>query len=164
MKTAIELHELAEMGLPLSATTMRTALPRPTPQPRGQQPPPQRLVIDRDAVFTREVLRRQRRAKALVHAAAVFLAHQRQHLLPQPPWRRPIRGAAHAPMLQPARTFGPIPAIQALRLPVAHRHHRRRRSQRQRSRRDPCQHASPLQLRRTHCRPPQSTTSTRSPA
>ena len=66
MKAAVQLHQLAEVRLALPAPPMRTALPRATPQPRRQHPPPQRFVIDRQPVFTRQMLGRQRRPKSLV--------------------------------------------------------------------------------------------------
>ena len=66
MKAAVQLHQLAEVRLALAPPPMRTALPRATPQPRRQHPPPQRFVIDRQPVFTRQMLGRQRRPKALV--------------------------------------------------------------------------------------------------
>ena len=91
MKTAIELHQLAEVGHPLAPAAMRTALPRAAPQARRQHPPPQRVVMHVHAVFTGQVLRRQRRPEPLVDRAAVFLAHQRQDVLalgprPAPHW------------------------------------------------------------------------------
>ena len=76
MKTAIELHQLAEVRHACATTPMRTALARATPQPLRQHPAPQRLVIDAEPVLARQVLGRQRRAETLVHPAAIFLATQ----------------------------------------------------------------------------------------
>ena len=160
MKAAIELHQLAEVRLPLPPPAMRAPLARAAPQPRRQHPPPQRFVIDRQPVFTRQMLGRQRRPEPLVDAAAVLLPDQRQHPLPQP--SRPSPDSTRAPRCRCCSPFAPcraIPPIQPLRLPVAHLHQRRRRPQRQRPRRDPRQHARPPQLPRTHRCPSQSTTS-----
>ena len=160
MKAAIELHQLAEVRLALAPPAMRAALPRAAPQPRRQHPPPQRFVIDRQPVFTRQMLGRQRRTEALVDAAAVLRADQRQHArraagVTSSDSTRDPRCDVSAPS-RPAARYRPI---QPLRLPVAHLHQRRRRSQRQRLRRDPRQYPRALQLSRTHRRPSQSTTS-----
>jgi hypothetical protein len=157
METAIELHQLAEVPHAGATTPMRTALAGPAPQPGRHHPAPQRFVIDRDPVFTRQMLRRERRPESLVHTAAVFLANQRQHPLLRPRRRRPIRGASGAPMFEALRTLGAVAAVQALRLPVAHLHQLGRRSQLQGPRGDARQ--DPRTLCRTHRRPPQSTTS-----
>jgi hypothetical protein len=90
MKTAIQLHQLAEMRHALPTPAMRTALPRPAPQARGHHPPSQRLMIDGHAVFTRQMLRRQRRPKALVDPPAVLLANQRQNAFAKSRRRPPI--------------------------------------------------------------------------
>jgi hypothetical protein len=122
MNAAIELHQLAEVRHAGATTSMRTALARPAPQPGRQHPSPQRFVIDRDPVFTRQMLGGERRPESLVHAPAVFLANQRQHPSLRPRLRRPIRGASRAPMFEALRTLGPVAPVQALRLPVAHLH------------------------------------------
>ena len=113
MKTAIELHQLAEVRFPLAAAPMRTPLPRATPQARRQHPAPQRVVMHVHAVLAGQVLRRQRRPESLVDRAAVFLAHQRQDALALRRVPGRIGPAAGAAMFQASRALGPVAAIQA---------------------------------------------------
>ena len=95
MKTAIELHQLAEVGHPLATTPMRTAPPRAAPEARRQHPAPPRVVVHVHAVFARQVLRRQRRPESLVHRTAVLLPDQGEDLLPF--GRLPRRTRANTP-------------------------------------------------------------------
>ena len=92
MEAAIELHQLAEVRLPLAALAIGRPLALPAPQSRRQHPAAQRLVVDRQPVLTRQVLRHQRRPEARRHVAAVFLPDQPQHPLPRRR-RRPAIGA-----------------------------------------------------------------------
>ena len=103
-------------------------------------------MMDRQTVFTRQMLGRKRRPESLGASAAVLLPDQGQHSLPQPRWRRAIRRATGASVLQPFRACPTVTAVQPLRLAIAHLHQCRRRSQLQRARRDPCQHARASQL------------------
>src|SRR5262245_15229023 len=106
------------MRLPLAPPTMRRPPAGPTPQPRGQHPPPERFVIHGDAVFRGQVLGRERRAKPLAHASAVFGPDQRDDPRAQARRPRPIRPPPRTPMLEPFRTALAIPVRQPLRLPV----------------------------------------------
>jgi hypothetical protein len=45
MMRAIQLHQLAEVRTPLPATAMESALAALAPEPRLQQPAPQRLMV-----------------------------------------------------------------------------------------------------------------------
>ena len=159
VKTAVHLDQFAEMRLALPPAPMRAALAHAAPQARGQHPPPQRFVIDRHPVFTRQMLRRQRRPKALIDPAAVFLPHERQHSLPNLPGDRVLRRAPRAPMFQACSSISPVSPIQPLRLAIAHLHQHRRRPQSQRPGSHSGQHAPALQLVRAHRCPSQSTTS-----
>jgi hypothetical protein len=90
MEAAIELDQLAEMRLAVPALPMRRPLPRPAPQARRQHPATQRVVMHRHAIFTGQMLRRQRRPKPRVPRPAVLLPHQRQNALALRDWTRMI--------------------------------------------------------------------------
>src|SRR5713226_4930994 len=159
MKATVQLDQLPKVRLALAAPSMRAALSRATPQARHQHPPAQRFVIDGHPIFSRQMFGRQRRPKALVDPAAVFLPDEREHPLPNRYLDRLIRRAPSAPMFQARGPFPPVPPIQPLRLAIAHVHQRRRRTQAQRPCGHTCQHAPALQLPRAHRCPSQSTTS-----
>ena len=146
------------MRLALPPRAMRRPGPRATPQPRGQHPPAQRVVMHRDPVFARQMLRGQRRPKPRVDRPAVLLPHERQHLRALGRGPRMIRRATRAPMLQSLRPFRSIPPRQTLRLAIAHGQQRRRRSQTQGPRLHAAQHLHPRQLPRTHPCPSQPMT------
>jgi hypothetical protein len=126
METAIELHQLPEVRHPLAASAMRAALARSAPEPRGQHPSPERVVMDIDAVLAGQVLGRQRRPEPLVDRSAIFFSHQRQDARTLRGIPRRIRAAPSAAVFQSFRAFRPVSSIQALRLTIAHRHDGRR--------------------------------------
>ena len=108
MKAAVHLDQLAEVRLALAASAMRAALARATPQSRGQHPSAQRLVMDDQPVFARQMLGRQRRPKSLVDRPAVLRPNERQHPLPHPARRHAIRRPPRAAMAESRRALGAI--------------------------------------------------------
>jgi hypothetical protein len=119
------------MRLALPAPAMRRAFAGAAPQPRRQHPPPQRVVMDGDAVFARQMLGRQGRPKPHVHRPAVLLPHRC-------PTHAPVRPSAAHDSTRPPRSgaqslrpFRLVPPRQTLRLAIAHGQQPRGRSQTQ---------------------------------
>jgi hypothetical protein len=100
------------MGLPLPGAGDAGRVSGRDSTPRRHHPPPQRIVIHRDAVFARQVLGGQRRAKPHVHRPAVLLPDERQHPLavgrrPRLIRRAPPRPGASGPWLLRRDTAAP---------------------------------------------------------
>ena len=128
METPIQLHQLAEVRLPLPPLPIRRPLSAPTPQPRRQHPAPQRFVVDRRA--------RLRSPDARPPASARSASPRRRCISPgSAPAPAPLVAAdvppirARAPPADAAAPSRrpPIPPPQPLRLAIAHAHQRRRR-------------------------------------
>src|SRR5271157_1235644 len=122
MKASVHLHHFPKVFLALPPPPVSPPLPLPTPQPFRQHPASQRLAIQLQPVLRGQMLRRQRRTKALAYSPAVLLPHQLQDLSPELLRVGSIRLPPRAAMLQPRRTFLPVPPPQPLRLPVAQPH------------------------------------------
>ena len=105
METSIELHELAEVRLPLAPLPIRRPLALAAPQPAREHPAAQRLMVDRQPVFTGQMFRHQRRPEARRHVAAIFLPDERQHSLSRLDRRPAIGDPSRMPVAKRLRTI-----------------------------------------------------------
>src|SRR5579859_4671408 len=101
------------------------------------------------------MLRRQRRAEAFPHPAAVFLPHPSQHLATELLRVGPARPPPRASVFQSGRPFLLVSFPHPLRLPVAQPDHRCRVYHSQVLTLHPRQYPCPCQLPLAHLRSPQ---------
>ena len=145
MPGTVHLHQFPAVLLAWPAPAVRRLSPPPLPQPRCQQPLPQRLHRHRQPVLFRQILRGQRRAEI-----RVALLVQRHDPLP-PRILTPIRRPTTQPMHHAAIAFLPITRPQPLHLPIPQAHQLAGLHQRHLAAPDPTQHFQTPPLRITHC-------------